>query len=237
MATNYRIQPSPGGSKRCGDFAKVVELPRYRRAFIVGDVAGHGAGSGDGAAALSAYVRYLVSLNVSLPETLRAASDYFARRVMSESMSFASLFIAIADPREGTLAYASAGHEPGMLFDRADASTHVHLQPTGPVLGLQASPAFGEYAIPLFPESLLVVVTDGITDARRCVEDELSFFGTAGVARAIHTAVRMRRDPTHEIYSAAVLHSGGALTDDACVLVSSLSCSASTLLARSAAAR
>jgi sigma-B regulation protein RsbU (phosphoserine phosphatase) len=231
MATSYRIHPSPAaGSKRCGDFAKVVELPPHRRAFIVGDVAGHGAGAGDGAAALSAYVRYLISLQAGLAETLRAASDFFTRRVMNETMSFASLFIAVADLRDGTLAYASAGHEPGMLFDRADASAHVHLQPTGPVLGLHGSSVFHQQTIPLFAESLLVVVTDGITDARRHVDDELSFFGTAGVTRAVYSAVRQRRDPVHEIYSAAVMHSGGALTDDACVLVSPLMSAAAAAL-------
>jgi hypothetical protein len=38
----------------------------------------------------------------------------------------------------------------------------------------------------------------------------------------VHTAVRQRRDPAQEIYCAAVRHAGARLTDDACVVVSSL---------------
>jgi phosphoserine phosphatase RsbU/P len=221
-STSTWIRPSPGGaSKCCGDFAEIVELTPHRRAFIVGDAAGHGAGAADGAASLAAYVRYLVAFDVPLPATLRAASGFFTRRVMSETMAFASLFIGIVDERERTITHASAGHEPALLFDGSDASAHVHLQRTGPLLGVEADPRYGDSAIPLFPESLLVVVTDGITDARRSVDGDLSFFGTAGVARAVRDAVRGRRDPAHEIYAAAVLHAGGALNDDACVVVSS----------------
>lgn len=221
---SYRIwRTGAGSSKRCGDFAMVIDLPAQRRAFVVGDVAGHGAAAADGADALSAYVRYLVALQVPLSETLRSASAFFNRRVTNEATSFASLFIAVADPRKGTIAYASAGHEPALLFDGADASSHAHLARTGSLLGLEANDAFGESAIPLFPESLLVVVTDGITDARHRVDDEYSFFGTSGVARAVFNAVRQRRDPAQEIYTAAILHAGGALSDDACVMVSSLS--------------
>jgi sigma-B regulation protein RsbU (phosphoserine phosphatase) len=220
---SYRIRSSAAGSsKRGGDFATVVEITPHRQAFIVGDVAGNGAAAGDGAAALSAYVRYLVALHVPLPVTLQAASTFFARRVMNDAMAFASLFVAITDPRERTIAFASAGHEPALLFDGGDASVHVHLERTGPLLGIERDPAYAECAIPLFPESLLVVVTDGITDARRRIAGNLSFFGTSGVARAVSDAVRSRRDPANEIYAAAILHAGGALSDDACVMVSPL---------------
>jgi len=221
---SYRIRSRPAGSsKRGGDFATVVEIAPHRQAFIVGDVAGHGAAAGDGAAALSAYVRYLVALHVPPPETLRKASMFFARRVMNDAMTFASLFVAIADRRQRTLVFASAGHEPALLFDSSDASTHVHLAQTGPLLGIEADPTYAACTIPLFAESLLVVVTDGITDARRCIDGNLSFFGTSGVARAVRDAVRRRRDPAHEIYAAAILHARGALSDDACVMVSPLS--------------
>jgi serine phosphatase RsbU (regulator of sigma subunit) len=208
--------------KRSGDFAKIVELGPHRRAFIVGDAAGQGAGAADGAAALCAYVRHVVALNAPLPKALRAASDFFTRRVMTEAMSFASLFVAVTDRRERVVTFASAGHEPALLFDAADASAHVHLGRTGPLLGLEADPEYGECEIPLFAQSLLVVVTDGITEARRRIDDDLSFFGTAGVARAVRDAIRHHRNPAHEIYAAAILHAGGALNDDACVVVSPL---------------
>jgi hypothetical protein len=91
------------------------------------------------------------------------------------------------------------------------------------VLGLGNASAFGQHTFPLFRDSFLVVVTDGITESRRSVRDRLAFFGTGGVARAVRDAVLQRRDPAQEVHRAAVHHAGSGLTDDASVLVSSLS--------------
>ncbi len=224
MVTNYWIESSPvNGLECCGDFAACVDLAPDRRAIIVGDIAGRGTAAGDGAAALRGYVHRMVARQVPLTETLRAASDFFARTVRDDATPFASLFIAVADLREGLIQYASAGHEPALLFNDGEASTHEHFDPTGPVLGLGPAPAFDQHTFPLFRDSFLVVVTDGITEARRRVGDAFSFFGTGGVARAVRDAVVQRRDPAREVHRAAAHHAGGALSDDACVVVSPLS--------------
>ena len=223
MAIDYWIESSPAyGSEYCGDFATCVDVDPHRRAIIVGDVAGHGIAASEAAAILSAYVCRLVARRVPLSRTLRAANDFFVRTAMNDATPFASLLVAVADLRKGQIHYASAGHEPGLLFNSDGASAHEHLDPTGPVLGLEPAPGFGHRTLPLFRDSLLVVVTDGITEARRFAGDRLSFFGTAGVVRAAHDAVLHQRDPAHEIYRAAVHHAGGWLSDDACVVASSL---------------
>jgi Stage II sporulation protein E (SpoIIE) len=224
MVTNSWIESSPvDGVDCCGDFALCVDLAPDRRAIIVGDIAGRGTAAGDGAAALCAYVHRLVARGVEPSETAQAASDFFARTVMDEATPFASLFVAVADLHEGLVRYASAGHEPGLLFNDGEATTHEHVDPTGPVLGLGTASEFGQQTLPLFRDSFLVVVTDGITEARRTVRDRLAFFGTGGVACAIRDAVLQRRDPAREVHRAAVRHAEAGLTDDACVVVASLS--------------
>jgi serine phosphatase RsbU (regulator of sigma subunit) len=224
MVTNSWIESSPvNGLDCCGDFATCVDLAPDRRAIIVGDIAGRGTAAGDGAAALCAYVHRLVARHVEPSETLQAAGDFFSRTVRGDATPFASLFVAVADLREGLVHYASAGHEPALLFNDGEASSHEHLDPTGPVLGVGTLSAFGQQTFPLFRDSFLVVVTDGITEARRSVRDRLAFFGTGGVARAVRDAVQQRRDPAREVHRAAVHHAGAGLTDDACVVVASLS--------------
>jgi serine phosphatase RsbU (regulator of sigma subunit) len=74
--------------------------------------------------------------------------------------------------------------------------------------------------VPLVANSLLVVVTDGITEARRDAGDHFAFFGSAGVSGALRDAVRDLRDPARAIHAAAVAYAGGALSDDASVVVS-----------------
>lgn len=203
----------------CGDFAEHLYLDSHRSAIFVGDVAGRGHSVGLAADALRAYARSVILSGTSLSHTLDAVDEFFARTVQSEAVPFASLFIAVSDGWKTQLRYASAGHEPGLLFD--DAGRHRHLDPTGPILGLRAlraHPTYGERTVAL--GKLLVVVTDGITEARRFNGDALAFFGSTGVVRAVQNAELSLHDTADAIHQAAVEHARGALADDASVVVS-----------------
>ena len=207
-----------GGRGTCGDFVGCIELAPQRYAMIVGDVAGRDATACDAARGLLAYARNLVTLRVPMTTVLRTASEFFARRVMTDSTQSASLFIAVVDPGEAFIHYASAGHEPGLLL-RGDG-THVHLEPTGPALGVKPAPAFRQRELPLVGDTALVLVTDGITEAHP--PDGMTFFGSTGVVRAARHALLQGENPARAICSAAAEHAGGDLTDNASVVVSSL---------------
>jgi serine phosphatase RsbU (regulator of sigma subunit) len=204
---------------RCGDFAASIELGPSRRAVVVGDIAGHWTARGD-AQALCGVVSALLERGVPPIAILRSASSAFSESFASEATPFASLFLAVADLESETLEYASAGHEPALLLRGEGAHDHDHLTPTGPLLGVEPGPAYCCGVRALVPGTVLVVVTDGITEARRDAGDRLSFFGSAGVARTARNAVRQTGDPARAIYDAALAHAGGSLSDDASVVVS-----------------
>lgn len=203
-----------------GDFVDHVELSQSRHVVIVGDVAGHGDLAGDAAHALRAFATRRILEGLTLRNTVRSASAYFAEALLTDPTPFASLFIAVADLNDGTLRYASAGHEPALLF--SGNGTHEHLGPTGPVLGVAADLAFRERVLHLPDDATLVVVTDGITEARHKGADPLTFFGSRGVVAAIRRAAREGGDPADAVFASALEHAGGALADDATVFVSSL---------------
>jgi serine phosphatase RsbU (regulator of sigma subunit) len=203
-------------AERCGDFAASIELGPSRRAVVVGDIAGHWTARGD-AQALCGLVSALLERGVPPIAILRSASSAFSESFASEATPFASLFLAVADLDSETIEFASAGHEPALLFRGEGA--HDHLAPTGPLLGVEAHPAYRCGVRALVPGSVLVVVTDGITEARRAAGDRLSFFGSAGVARTARNAIRQTGDPARAIYDAALAHAGGSLSDDASVVV------------------
>ncbi|HEY0615224.1 MAG TPA: PP2C family protein-serine/threonine phosphatase [Candidatus Elarobacter sp.] len=207
---------------RTGDFATALDLGHYGRAIVLGDIAGHWAAPGE-ANALCDVVTLLLLRGTPLTEILRSASTVFAETFTSEATPFASLFLALADVRNGTLEYASAGHEPALLFGGEAACEHQHLPPTGPLLGVEARPVFTRRVLGLARNSVLTVVSDGITEARREAGDGLSFFGSAGVSRAVHDAFVQSRNPARAVYDAALAHAGGALSDDASVVVSAFS--------------
>jgi phosphoserine phosphatase RsbU/P len=142
---------------------------------------------------------------------------------MCDVVPFATLFIAETDEGESMLRYASAGHEPGLLF--SETGHYRHLDPTGPILGLRAllpECTFGERVVPVGCE-LLVIVTDGVTEARRSDGKALSFFGSTGVVRAVDDARFNRHETAKAIHQAALRHARGTLWDDASVVVSTIS--------------
>lgn len=211
---------SVGEQRCCGDFVNCWQLSPHRHAIIVGDVAGRGVAVGDAAVALRECARDLVISSITLTTMLCLAADVFTRTMMKESTPFVSLFVGVFDSAKRLMRYASAGHEPGLLFS-ADG-TQEQLYPTGPVLGVEAVPSFSERALEVQSGSLLAVVTDGVTEARRSDGNRLDFFGSRGVARAVGDALRDGANPARAICRAATEHAGGVLSDDASAFVSFL---------------
>jgi sigma-B regulation protein RsbU (phosphoserine phosphatase) len=214
------ISSQPASAKSNGDFVACVQLEEFRHAIVVGDVAGRGEMVNRAATSLARYTRGLLGSGFSPSATLHLASRRFASTMLTDAIPFASVFVAITDLWEGTIRYASAGHEPPLLFGAK--GSHRHLSPTGPVLGIDGDAIFQDSRVRLGEENLLVIFTDGITEARRSRGDGLSFFGTRGVSIAIRDAVRATRNPAEFVCDSARRHAGGALSDDASVFVSSL---------------
>ena len=81
---------------------------------------------------------------------------------------------------------------------------------------------FRERKLQIYPSDILVVVTDGVTEARRVDGDRLDFFGSTGVVRAALAVGRARQNPARAITRAAIEHAQGRVTDDATAFVSRL---------------
>jgi hypothetical protein len=208
------------GMPNYGDFCDCIEIAAGRYAIITGDVAGHDAGVREAARRLRGYSGTVAASCIPLTTGMKAADVFFTRSIQSETIPFASVFIAVVDLQNGVLRYASAGHEPALLFN-ADG-LHEQLDPTGSVLGADGVAPRGERVLRLFHESLLVVVTDGITESRRRTGARFEFFGSSGIVAAVRAAMRKRCDPARAVYAAALRHASSKLTDDASILVSRL---------------
>jgi phosphoserine phosphatase RsbU/P len=211
---------SVDGALFCGNFFDHVRLANGGYGLIVGDIAGRGIDAATAASTLCSRVRDLVLGPLPLTTTIRVASGVFTRTMMKERTPFASLFIAMIDSSGTSVRYLSAGHEPALLL-RGDG-THEHLEPTGPVLGTGTITAYRESVVATNPDEVLIIVTDGVTEARHEDGDRLQFFGSTGVVRSATRALRSGADPARAICAAAREHAQGRLTDDACAVVSRL---------------
>lgn len=85
---------------------------------------------------------------------------------------FVSVFYAIWEPETGQLTFANAGHNPPLLFTPRQRGTL--LRQHGMVLGVQADSTYKTYEMEIDEEQLLVLYTDGVTDALDANEE---FFG------------------------------------------------------------
>jgi sigma-B regulation protein RsbU (phosphoserine phosphatase) len=221
MAVTYlQDQPSPrvmcyreAQSMPCiGDLTDVFPCGGEGAALVIADVCGND----ERAEAHARYLRHAVRALVedySPAGVLGRANRVFSRRIADFADDrFASLFVATVRGRRMT--YASAGHDFALLIG-ADGR-HQHLPSTGVIVGVSECEHYGEVSLRVAPSDWLVLATDGVTDAR---DRKGNFFGTSGVARNVHRAIKDGvDDPAAHVLEAARKHAGGRFIDDASVL-------------------
>lgn len=159
-----------------GDYYVVVERGAGRESVImVADVSGKGIAASLLTASLEALASGLIEVDQPPEQICTLASGQLHAR--TSAAKYASAFVAALDFGTGTLRYANAGHNPGLLV-RSSGKVE-NLASTGPPLGLVPGASFEGAEVVLQPGDLLVLYTDGITEAADPGERE---FGTDRLA-------------------------------------------------------
>jgi serine phosphatase RsbU (regulator of sigma subunit) len=221
MAVAYlQQQPSPrimsyreAQSVPCtGDLIDVFPSGDASATIVIADVCGKDDRAHGHARYLRNAVRALVD-EYSPAGVLDRVNLAFSRRIADFGDDrFASIFIATVTGRR--LTYASAGHDFALMIGAG--GRHKHLPPTGVIVGVRASEQYAERTLSVAAPDWLVLVTDGITDAR---DAKGTFFGSGGVARnALRAVASGKDDPAAHVLAAAQTHGGGRFIDDASVL-------------------
>jgi sigma-B regulation protein RsbU (phosphoserine phosphatase) len=145
-----------------GDLYDFFLLDGRRLVLAIGDVADKGMP----AALLMARVTGLlraVSRGESRPDEVLQELD--ARLSQGNDMCmFVTMAFIVLDGETGELRYASAGHEPPLLRRVGGATTALAVQ-GGAALGLDAGHGFPVWTGHLAPGDVLVLCTDGVTEA------------------------------------------------------------------------
>src|SRR5215207_8738159 len=134
--------------------------------------------------------REVARMTASINEQLCRATD---------SNRFATLFLALYDDRTRTLRYTNAGHNAPVLV-RADGSVE-RLTTGGMVVGAFPAVDFEEGRTTLGEGDMLVVFSDGVTEAQNATGEE---YGEARLssfvaARSDDSANNLRREVFEEI--------------------------------------
>ena len=144
------------------DFLSTEEFGGRGLGVVVGDISGHGPASALLMTAARAILRIRATQAGSLAEIISDLNRRLTKDVGGTGR-FMTFFLAQVD--DGILTWVRAGHEPGLLLDpRTGAITELFGE--GMVLGIMPDEEFEELSIPFTnPGSVLVVTTDGITEA------------------------------------------------------------------------
>jgi sigma-B regulation protein RsbU (phosphoserine phosphatase) len=143
-----------------GDYCELNAAPGGSIFFAVGDVSGKGVAASMLMAHLSALFRGLVAVGLPMFEIVERAN-----RIFCESAGegrYATLACGMLAP-DGAIEIVNAGHIPPLLISGGQARG---LPATGLPIGLFCAPTHAVETLRLAPGDSLVVVTDGVTEAR-----------------------------------------------------------------------
>jgi len=142
-----------------GDLFEYIDLPSGDFGLALGDVAGKGPPAALLTAALQGMFTAHAASEGGPAATLARVNQALVRRAVQNR--FVTMVYGVVS-RDGRLTYCNAGHNPPMLFTRG---TVQRLEEGGMVLGLFGHAQFAQATLSLDPGDVLVVFSDGVSEA------------------------------------------------------------------------
>ena len=188
---------------------------RERWALTVADVCG----KGPQAAALTSLIRHTVHAEVrhgfGPADVVRRVNDAMLRHGAGERSRFATMIHGHmrVDPEGVTITLVNGGHPPGMVLRGGDVEW---LDVPGTLVGVYPDPDLVEAEVRLAPGDVLLVYTDGVTEAR----GPEGFFGPDRLAALVASfAGAAATDIADGVLDAVSEFQDGRLRDDVALLV------------------
>lgn len=173
-----------------GDYYDFFDLGQGRLGVLVADVSGKGTSAALYMAELKGLMLALSHAESSPRRLLMDVNRHLAHHL--DNRSFITMTYAVIDVPGGTMTCARAGHTPLIVVSGGQSSV---IAPSGMVVGLRipgAETRFDEllvdHATPIVAGDVIVLYTDGITEAMDPVGE---LFGDAALARVLSTHHRL----------------------------------------------
>lgn len=214
-----------------GDFIDVFPLPDGRIALVVGDVSGKGLASAIHTAEVKFALRAYLSEDARPADALTRLNRFVCATATAAGATatevFIALLVAVVDPGTGRAEISVAGAEPPCVHRAGDAAHAALLETLPPEnaglpIGIEPGEEYTATELSLRPGDTLVLLTDGIIEARGGT-DGTRMFGYEGVSRAVREGVRRGADSPERLgaslLTAVRAFAVSALQDDACLVL------------------
>jgi serine phosphatase RsbU (regulator of sigma subunit) len=208
-----------GRTKACrtvgGDYYDYLAFPDGRIGVLVGDVAGKGMPASLLMSSLQARVQVLFEDGDDLARKIGRLNK--AVTANCPDNRFITFFMGVIDPQTGELVYTNAGHNPPVVV-RADGEFETLTGAGGVILGILPMATYQEARTTLNPGDVLVLFSDGVTEAADPTDDEY------GEDRLGALVAGMKDRPSEEIVEAIhntviAFTQGAPAADDITVVV------------------
>ncbi|QEH38934.1 Phosphoserine phosphatase RsbU [Aquisphaera giovannonii] len=181
LAAHYQTSQWAGG-----DYYDFFELPDGRWGFLIADVSGHGTP----AAVMMAILHSLAHGVPGHPEPPSALLEHVNRRLAARYTTsnevFVTAFYGIYDPATRVFAYSCAGHNPPQLKRCSQGKVDTLEEVGGPPLGVFDDLTYDRAEVTLRPGDVLVLYTDGITEAMNARSEQFGLDQLNGVLARCH---------------------------------------------------
>jgi sigma-B regulation protein RsbU (phosphoserine phosphatase) len=157
-----------------GDFYDFIYRPGRPFIFSLGDVAGKGMS----AALLMAMSRTAIRSKANFmpratPEMIMSRSNDDLYGDFAQVRKFATVFVGQYEPAHRTLLYTNAGHSP-VIYCPQGGHAHI-LDANGSAMGIMHINSYQNQTLTLHPGDVLVVATDGFSEARNTHREIFGF--------------------------------------------------------------
>jgi len=196
-----------------GDYFDAIRIGGASVGICIADVAGKGLPAALLMSNMQASVRAFAQRTTSPAEMCRELNRVALEN--AKAARFTTLFYAVLDSDSRSLRYTNAGHVPPIVL-RRDGTIH-RLSDGGTVLGIFRDADYEETQVRFDPGDRLVLITDGITEARNGQDEE---FGEERLLRLVQEHRELSAGSLQRVLLDELeFFAAGPLQDDATLMI------------------
>ncbi len=152
-----------------GDYFDFFKYRDGAQGLAIADAMGHGVSASMLMTSMQTALRTLVPENDSPAEVLQRINRLFLHNV--DFPTFVTTYLGRFEPSTHVFTYSNAGHNPPLLY-RKQQKDITWLRPTGAAIGLVEEYTIGLGAVSLCSGDILLLYTDGVTEAINTREED-----------------------------------------------------------------